>query len=71
MVRAGVSPDRFRHYQDETGSYNGKAKDILSDIINHEKDGEIAKGKLDATPQIVVIAVVALIAGLLIAKFVK
>lgn len=69
LIKAGVSPSRFRHFQSIDGNYDApKVKDILSDILQHEKAGETAKGTMEAMPKIIILVVIAFITGMIIHK---
>lgn len=70
LVALGVSPTRFSSFEDVDGNPTKKAKDILSDVLGEYKKGEVAKGKNEAIPTIVILVIVAFILGILLKKFI-
>ena len=68
LIKIGVSPSRFKNFENFDGNFSDKARDILSGIIEHEKQGETAKATLQAMPKIIFLVIFALIIGYFVAK---
>jgi len=68
LIKIGVSPSRFKNFENFDGNFSDKARDILSGIVEHEKAGETAKATLQAMPKIIFLVILALIIGYFVAK---
>ncbi len=68
LVDIGVDPRRFKSFESMDGDFNPKVKEILNDVLSHQKDVETKAATHDAMPKIMLFVALAAVGGYILAK---